>query len=104
MIDPIAAIEVGTARLDLPAPIRIASGEIRSREYAAVRVTTEQGLTGCAYCLTREAPVTACVQRLVSPALIGSDSADPEAAWRRASRATIMPGRVGSGGAGGGIG
>ncbi len=95
MIDPIAAIEVGTARLDLPVPIRIASGEIRSREYAAVRVTTEQGLSGRAYCLTREAPVAACVQQLVSPALIGSDSADPEAAWRQASRATIMPGRVG---------
>ena len=95
MIDPIATIEVGTARLDLPAPIRIASGEIRSREYAAVRVTTEQGLSGCAYCLTREAPVAACVHRLVAPALIGCDSADPESAWRRASRATIMPGRVG---------
>ena len=78
MIDPIAAVEVGTARLDLPAPIRIAVGEIHSREYAAVRVTTDQGLAGRAYCLTREAPVTACVQRLVAPALIGSDSADPE--------------------------
>jgi L-alanine-DL-glutamate epimerase-like enolase superfamily enzyme len=93
--DLIASIEAGVTRLDLPSPIRIASGVIRSREYAAVRVTTESGLVGRAYCLTREAPVAACVTRLVSTVLTGSDSADPELAWKQAWRATVMPGRVG---------
>lgn len=95
MIDPIAAIEVATVRLALPAPLRLGPVEIASREYAAVRVTTGSGLVGSAYCLTREAPVDACVTRLVVPALVGTDSADPAAAWHRVSRATVLVGRVG---------
>ena len=95
MIDPIASIEVATVRLGLPAPLRLGPVEIASREYAGIRVTTESGLVGHAYCLTREAPVAACVTRLVTPALIGIDSADPAVAWHRASRATVLIGRVG---------
>ncbi len=95
MIDPIASIDVATVRLDLPAPLRLGPIEIASREYAAVRVTTASGLVGSAYCLTRDAPVDACVTRLVVPALVGTDSAAPEAAWHRASRATVLVGRVG---------
>lgn len=95
MIDPIAGIDVATLRLALPAPLRLGPVEIASREYAAVRVTTRSGLVGGAYCLTREAPVDACVTRLVVPALVGTDSADPAAAWRRVSRATVLVGRVG---------
>lgn len=95
MIDPIASIQAGTVRLALPAPLRLGPVEITSREYAAVRVTTASGLVGSAYCLTREAPVDACVTRLVVPALLGTDSADPAAAWHRASRATVLIGRVG---------
>ncbi|MGI8974176.1 MAG: enolase C-terminal domain-like protein [Gaiella sp.] len=95
MIDAIAAIDVATVRLSLPAPLRLGPIEIASREYAAVRVTTESGLVGTAYCLTRDAPVDACVTRLVVPALVGTDSAAPEAAWQLASRATVLVGRVG---------
>jgi L-alanine-DL-glutamate epimerase-like enolase superfamily enzyme len=95
LIDPISSIEVATARLTLPAPLRLGPVVIPSREYAAVRVTTGSGLVGSAYCLTREAPVDACVTRLVAPVLLGTDSADPEAAWRRAFRATVFSGRVG---------
>jgi L-alanine-DL-glutamate epimerase-like enolase superfamily enzyme len=95
VIDPIAAIEVATVRLALPAPLRLGPVEIASREYAAVRVTTGSGLVGSAYCLTREAPVDACVTRLVVPALVGTDSADPAVAWHRVSRATVLVGRVG---------
>ncbi len=95
MIDPIASIDVATKRLDLPAPLRLGPVEITSREYAAVRVTTESGLVGSAYCLTRDAPVDACVTRLVRPALLGTESVAPEAAWHRASRATVLVGRVG---------
>ena len=95
MIDPIASIEVGSVRLELPTPLRIGPVAIASREYTAVRVTTRDGLAGISYCLTREAPVDACVRRLVAPALIGTESADPAEAWRRASRATVLIGRVG---------
>lgn len=95
MSDAIRSIEAGVARIALPRPLRIGSGEIRSREYAAVRVTTASGLVGKAACLTRDAPVVECVQRLVAPALLGTDGANPEDCWRRAARATILIGRVG---------
>lgn len=95
MIDPIASIDVATVRLALPNVLRLGPIEIASREYAAVRVTTASGLVGNSYCLTREAPVGACVTRLVTPALVGTDAADPEAAWHRMSRATVLVGRVG---------
>lgn len=95
MTDPIVSIDVATVRLNLPAPLRLGPVEIASREYAAVRVTTGSGLVGSAYCLTRDAPVDACVTRLIAPALVGTDGMDPEAAWHRASRATVFVGRVG---------
>jgi L-alanine-DL-glutamate epimerase-like enolase superfamily enzyme len=93
--DAIVSIEVATCRLALPVPLRLGPVEIASREYAAVRVTTESGLVGSAYCLTREAPVEACVTRLIAPALLGTDATEPASAWRRAFRATVLIGRVG---------
>ena len=73
MNDTIVSIDVATCRLALPVPLRLGPVEIASREYATVRVTTESGLVGSAYCLTREAPVEACVTRLIAPALLGTD-------------------------------
>jgi L-alanine-DL-glutamate epimerase-like enolase superfamily enzyme len=93
--DPIGSIHVATCRLALPVPLRLGPVQIASREYAAVRVTTESGLVGSAYCLTREAPVEECVTRLITPALLGVDSTEPERAWHRAFRATVLIGRVG---------
>ena len=58
------AVRVGTATLPLPAPLRLGPMEIAEREYAAVEVETDDGLVGKAYCLTRNAPVAACVERL----------------------------------------
>jgi L-alanine-DL-glutamate epimerase-like enolase superfamily enzyme len=95
MRDAIRSIEVGVARVQLPKPLRIGHHEIRSREYACVRVTTASGLVGKAMCLTRDAPVAECVARLVSPALVDVDSSDPLACWNIAWRATNMVGRVG---------
>jgi L-alanine-DL-glutamate epimerase-like enolase superfamily enzyme len=93
--DAIRSVETGVARLSLPTPLRIGHHEIRSREYACARVTTESGLVGKAMCLTRDAPVAECVERLVAPSMVGVDSSDPSACWGVASRATNMVGRVG---------
>jgi L-alanine-DL-glutamate epimerase-like enolase superfamily enzyme len=68
--------------------------EIREREYAGVQVETDDGLVGTAYCLTRNAPVAACVERLVSPVVIGRE-VDPERLWEECSRATVAIGRTG---------
>jgi L-alanine-DL-glutamate epimerase-like enolase superfamily enzyme len=68
--------------------------EIREREYAAVEVETDDGIVGKAYCLTRSAPVAACVERLIAPVVVGRH-ADPEALWDDSSRATVAVGRTG---------
>ena len=68
--------------------------EIREREYAAVQVETSEGLVGKAYCLTRNAPVAACVERLVAPVVTGREI-DPVASWEACSRATVAIGRSG---------
>lgn len=90
----VSAVRVGTATLALPAPIRLGPMEITEREYAAVEVETEDGLVGKAYCLTRNAPVAACVERLVAPVVAGRE-ADPERLWEECSRATVAIGRTG---------
>jgi L-alanine-DL-glutamate epimerase-like enolase superfamily enzyme len=90
----VSAVRVGTATLPLPAPLRLGPLEITEREYAAVEVETEDGLVGKAYCLTRNAPVAACVERLVAPVVTGRE-ADPEPLWEACSRATVAIGRTG---------
>jgi len=91
----VRAVRAGTATLPLPAPLRLGPVEVTEREYAAVEVETEDGLLGKAYCLTRSAPVAACVERLVAPVVVGRDASDPEALWDACSRATVLIGRTG---------
>ena len=90
----VTAVRAGTAVLPLPQPLRLGPLEIREREYAGVQVETDDGLVGSAYCLTRNAPVAACVERLVAPVVTGRE-ADPEARFDDASRATVAIGRTG---------
>ncbi len=90
----VVAIRSGTAVLPLPAPLRLGPLEIREREYAAVEIETDDGLIGNAYCLTRNAPVAACVERLVAPVVSGRH-VDPAVCWDACSRATVTIGRSG---------
>ena len=90
----VRAVRAGTATLPLPAPLRLGPMVVTEREYAAVEVETEDGLVGRAYCLTRNAPVAACVERLVAPVVIGRD-ADPATLWEACTRATVTIGRTG---------
>ena len=87
-------VRVGTASLPLPTPLRLGPMVVTEREYAAVEVETDDGLVGKAYCLTRNGPVAACVERLVAPVVIGRE-ADPERRWEDCSRATVAIGRTG---------
>jgi L-alanine-DL-glutamate epimerase-like enolase superfamily enzyme len=90
----VVAVRAATATLPLPAPLRLGPLEIHEREYAAVEVETDDGLVGTAYCLTRGAPVAACVERLVAPVVTGHE-AEPRSCWEAASRATSLIGRTG---------
>jgi L-alanine-DL-glutamate epimerase-like enolase superfamily enzyme len=95
MSDAIRAVRARTVTLPLPRPLRLGSMEVLAREYAVVTVETDDGLTGRAYCLTRNAPVAALVDRLVAPHLLGRSSADVERRWDEMQRANVTVARSG---------
>lgn len=76
----IARIDTATAVLPLPAPLQLGAMTVTRREYSAVQVTADDGTTGVAYCLSREAPMAEIVDRLVAPHAVGLDADDPAAA------------------------
>lgn len=91
----IARIDTATAVLPLPAPLQLGAMTVVRREYSAVQVTADDGTTGMAYCLSREAPMGEIVGRLVAPHAVGADADDPAAAWERMLRGSAIVGRVG---------
>lgn len=95
MSDAVRAVRASTVELPLPRPLRLGSMAIESREYTAVEVTTDDGLIGRAYCLTRNAPVAALVDRLVTPQVLGRSSAEVERRWDEVQRANVAVARSG---------
>lgn len=76
--ETIAAVGAATVLAALPTPIRFGNWEMRHREFAVVRVTSETGVSGFAFGLTRDGPVASMVRRTVAPQYIGEPFADPE--------------------------
>ena len=95
MTDRVVSLDAGTVVLGLPEPLQVGPMTITSREYATVRLRTESGLIGKAYCLSRNAPVAACIERLIAPTIRGADSSDIRGLWERSIRANITIGRTG---------
>ncbi|MGH3692357.1 MAG: enolase C-terminal domain-like protein, partial [Microbacterium sp.] len=91
----IARIDTATAVLPLPAPLQLGAMTVTRREYCAVRATADDGTTGVAYCLSREAPMAEIVDRLVAAHAVGADADDPAATWERMLRGSAIVGRVG---------
>lgn len=91
----IARIDTATAVLPLPAPLHLGAMTVTRREYSAVRATADDGLTGVAYCLSREAPMAEIVDRLVAVHALGADADEPAATWERMLRGSAIVGRVG---------
>lgn len=91
----IARIDTATAVLPLPAPLQLGAMTVARREYSAVQATADDGTTGVAYCLSREAPMAEIVDRLVAQHAVGADADDPAATWERMLRGSAIVGRVG---------
>lgn len=91
----VTAVQTANAVLPLPQPLHLGAMTVTRREYAGVRVASADGLVGSAYCLSREAPMTEIVDRLVAGHAIGSDSDDPALVWERMLRGSAIVGRVG---------
>ena len=95
MAATVVAVETATVTLPLPQPLRLGAMDVLAREYAGIRITTAEGFTGTAYCLTRDAPVEQIITQLFSPRLQGADSSDPASLWDQLFRGTAIVGRVG---------
>lgn len=80
-IDRITRVRVATILHVLDVPIVFGTWVMRHREFALVRIDAESGLTGFAYCLTRDGPLASLVERTIAPVYVGREVADPEGAF-----------------------
>jgi len=83
-VDRIVSVRVATILHRLEVPIHFGTWVMRHREFALVRVDSESGLAGFAYCLTRDGPVAAIVERSIAPAYVGEPVGDPERVFFKA--------------------
>lgn len=95
MSTKITEIQAATVSLPLPQPLELGAMQVVNREYVGILITTADGYTGTAYCLSRDAPVEQIITRLFRPRLQGADSNDPVALWEELYRGTAIVGRVG---------
>jgi L-alanine-DL-glutamate epimerase-like enolase superfamily enzyme len=83
-VDRITRVRVATILHVLDVPIVFGTWVMRHREFALVRIDAESGLTGFAYCLTRDGPVASLVERTIAPVYIRREVSDPEGAFHAA--------------------
>lgn len=82
--DRIRRVRVATILHVLEVPIVFGTWIMRHREFALVRVDAESGASGFAYCLTRDGPLAALVERTIAPAYVGREVADPAGSFHAA--------------------
>jgi len=70
-VDRIVRVRVATILHTLEVPIEFGTWVMRHREFALVRIDSESGLRGFAYCLTRDGPLAAIVDRTIAPVYVG---------------------------------
>jgi L-alanine-DL-glutamate epimerase-like enolase superfamily enzyme len=83
-VDRITRVRVATILHVLQVPILFGTWIMRHREFALVRVDAESGLAGFAYCLTRDGPLAALVDRTIAPAYVGRAVIDPAGSFHAA--------------------
>ena len=75
-IDRITSVRAVTILHQLEMPIVFGSWVMRHREFLLVRVDSESGQSGFAYCLTRDGPVAAIIDRTIAPVYQGQPADD----------------------------
>ena len=83
-VDRIAQVRTVTIKHMLATPILYGEWVMRHREFALVRIDSEAGLSGFAYCLTRDGPIAEIVSRSIAPFYVGSAVDGPEEVFYRA--------------------
>jgi hypothetical protein len=74
----ITAVRAATILHRLPEPIVFDSWVMSHREFCLVRVDSDTGHSGFAYCLTRDGPVAPIVDRTIAPQYVDGSVIDKE--------------------------
>jgi L-alanine-DL-glutamate epimerase-like enolase superfamily enzyme len=82
--DPtITRVRAMTIKHQLRTPIYYGQWVMRHREFALIRLDTSAGVSGFAYCLTRDGPIAAIVERSIAPVYEGESACDPQSVFLR---------------------
>jgi L-alanine-DL-glutamate epimerase-like enolase superfamily enzyme len=95
----IESVSVCTARVPLDVPTSFATRQVLARDYALVRVRTEDGVEGIGFCYggsSAGALVAHAVRDLLAPLLIGQDSLGVERLWEKMYQEALLQGRAGA--------
>jgi L-alanine-DL-glutamate epimerase-like enolase superfamily enzyme len=76
-VSTITRVRVAVLKHHLSTPIYYGEWIMRHREFVLVRVDTKEGLSGFAYGLTRDGPISQIIGRSIAPAYIGGSIQDP---------------------------
>lgn len=93
--DAIREVTAELVHMQLDRELRLGPFTVTERAYAVVTIRTDAGLLGHAYAQTRGAPVVEIVENLLTPHLVGRDSASIQARWIELFRANMGVGRSG---------
>jgi L-alanine-DL-glutamate epimerase-like enolase superfamily enzyme len=95
----IVSVESRTVTIPLEKPTSFSTRQVFARDYAVVRVRTEDGHEGQGFCYGGSRGgvlVSSAVQILLAPLLKGKNAHDVEGLWREMYQETLLHGRAGS--------
>jgi L-alanine-DL-glutamate epimerase-like enolase superfamily enzyme len=95
----IVSVQARTITVPLDSPTSFSTRQVLSRDYAVVRVRTEDGHEGQGFCYGGSrggSLVASAVHVLLAPLLIGKSSLNVEGLWREMYQETLLHGRAGS--------
>ena len=95
----IVSIQVAVARVPLDRVTSFATRTVRARDYALVKVGSDDGHEGIGFCYVGSSggPIAiAAVKELLAPVLMGQDPYRSEGLWQEMYRESILQGRAGT--------
>jgi L-alanine-DL-glutamate epimerase-like enolase superfamily enzyme len=84
----ISDVRVATIRGQLPAPVIFGDWVMKDREFAVVRITTDKGVEGWAFTLTRDGAAAEQIRKAIAPVYVGTEIADREKTFKVAKGRT----------------
>lgn len=91
----IRSVRASVLRIPLQRRPAFSTRLLTHRDYALIRVETEDGLEGIAYCL-EGVLVVAAIEQLLAPLVVGEDPFEDRRLWDRMFRASLQVGRRGA--------